>query len=117
MSPYPRTLTDLPDVPTTPPVTMTIKEAAAFLGLSLSATYEAAARGEIPTMKIGRRVLVKREQLVSMVTSWWDCAARLDAVDPDRRRRFTKDAIATLQNAHPGVIETTGRNHVLFATV
>ena len=68
MSPYPRTLTDLPDVPSTPPVTMTIKEAAAFLGLSLSATYEAAARGEIPTMKIGRRVLVKREQLVSMVS-------------------------------------------------
>ena len=67
-SPYPRTLTDLPDAPSTPPVTMTIKEAAAFLGLSLSATYEAAARGEIPTMKIGRRVLVKREQLVSMVS-------------------------------------------------
>jgi SAM-dependent methyltransferase len=57
------------------------------------------------------------EQLVSMVASWWDCAARLDAVDPDRRRRFTQDAIATLQDAHPGVIETTGRNHVLFATV
>ena len=50
-----------------PPVTMSIKEAAAYLGLSLSATYEAAARGDIPTMKIGRRVLVKREQLASMV--------------------------------------------------
>jgi excisionase family DNA binding protein len=49
------------------PVTMSIKEAAAYLGLSLSATYEAAARGEIPTMKIGRRVLVKREQLALMV--------------------------------------------------
>ena len=47
---------------------MTIKEASAFLGLSLSATYEAAARGEIPTIKIGRRVLVKREQLFSMVS-------------------------------------------------
>ena len=68
MSPYSRTLTDLPAEPSTSPVTMTIKEAAAFLGLSLSATYEAAARGEIPTMKIGRRVLVKREQLFSMVS-------------------------------------------------
>ena len=68
MSPYPRTLSDLPTEPSTPSVTMTIKEAAAFLGLSLSATYEAAARGEIPTMKIGRRVLVKREQLVSMLS-------------------------------------------------
>jgi excisionase family DNA binding protein len=53
--------------PSPPPVTMSIKEAAAYLGLSLSATYEAAARGDIPTMKIGRRVLVKREQLASMV--------------------------------------------------
>ncbi len=69
MSPYPRTLTDLPhEEPLIPPVTMTIKQAAAFLGLSLSATYEAAARGEIPTVRIGRRVLVKREQLVSMVS-------------------------------------------------
>ncbi len=69
MSPYPRTLTDLPhEEALTPPVTMTIKQAAAFLGLSLSATYEAAARGEIPTVRIGRRVLVKREQLVSMVS-------------------------------------------------
>ena len=57
------------------------------------------------------------EQLVSMVTSWWDCAARLEGVDADRRQSFTADAIATLRRTHPGSIETTGRNHVLFATV
>ncbi|GAC1504681.1 MAG: hypothetical protein NVS1B3_01810 [Candidatus Dormibacteraceae bacterium] len=55
------------------------------------------------------------EQLVSMFTGWWDCAARLDGVDADRRQRFTDDAVATLQRAHPGEIETAGRNHVLFA--
>jgi ubiquinone/menaquinone biosynthesis C-methylase UbiE len=55
------------------------------------------------------------EQMVSMFTSWWDCAARLDGVDADRRQQFTDDAIATLQCAHPGEIETTGRNHVLYA--
>jgi ubiquinone/menaquinone biosynthesis C-methylase UbiE len=54
------------------------------------------------------------EQMVSMFTSWWDCAARLDGVDADRRERFTEDAVATLRRAHPGEIETTGRNHVLF---
>jgi SAM-dependent methyltransferase len=54
------------------------------------------------------------EQMVMMCTSWWDCAARLDGVDADRRKRFTEDAIETLQRAHPGEIETTGRNHVLF---
>lgn len=68
MSVYPRTLADRPTENSPSPVTMTIKEAAAYLGLSLSATYEAAARGDIPTMKIGRRVLVKRDQLVSMVS-------------------------------------------------
>lgn len=57
------------------------------------------------------------EQLVSMVTSWWDCAARLESVDTDRRQSFAADAVATLRRAHPGTIETTGRNHVLFATV
>jgi ubiquinone/menaquinone biosynthesis C-methylase UbiE len=56
------------------------------------------------------------EQMVLMFTSWWDCAARLDGVDADRRRQFTEDAIATLRREHPGAIETTGRNHVLFAT-
>ena len=55
------------------------------------------------------------EQLVLMCTSWWDCAARLEGVDADRRRKFTDEAIETLRNVYPGTIETTGRNHVLFA--
>jgi ubiquinone/menaquinone biosynthesis C-methylase UbiE len=55
------------------------------------------------------------EQLVSMFTSWWSCASRLDGVDADRRRGFTQEAVETLRHAHPGVIDTTGRNHVLFA--
>lgn len=54
------------------------------------------------------------EQLVSMFTSWWDCAARMEGVDPDRRQRFSEEAIATLKIEYPGAIETTGRNHVLF---
>lgn len=48
-------------------VTMTVAEASLLLGLSESATYEAVARGEIPAIKIGRRVLVKREQLLAML--------------------------------------------------
>jgi ubiquinone/menaquinone biosynthesis C-methylase UbiE len=55
------------------------------------------------------------EQLVLMCTSWWDCAARLEGVDGDRRQKFIDEAIETLRNAYPGTIETTGRNHVLFA--
>ena len=36
-------------------VTMTVPEAAEVLGMSESATYEAVARGEIPSVRIGRR--------------------------------------------------------------
>ncbi len=39
-------------------VTLTIEEAAGLLGLGRSACYEAARRGEIPTRRLGRRVLV-----------------------------------------------------------
>jgi ubiquinone/menaquinone biosynthesis C-methylase UbiE len=55
------------------------------------------------------------EHLVSMFTGWWDCASRLETVDPSRRDGFTQDAIATLKREHPGTITTTGRNHVLDA--
>jgi len=55
------------------------------------------------------------EQLVSMFTSWWSCASRLDGIDDQRRREFTQGAIETIKRANPGAIDTTGRNHVLFA--
>jgi excisionase family DNA binding protein len=50
-------------------VTMTVPEVAQLLGLSESATYEAVGRGEIPAVKIGRRVLVKRDALYAMLGS------------------------------------------------
>ena len=55
------------------------------------------------------------EQLVAMFTSWWSCASRLDEIDDGRRLSFSQEAVETLRRAYPGVIETTGRNHVLFA--
>lgn len=55
------------------------------------------------------------EQLVGMFASWWDCAARLDGLDEGRRREFIAEATAALRRSHPGRIETTGRNLVLFA--
>lgn len=39
-------------------VTLTIEEAATLLGLGRSAAYEAARRGQLPTRRLGRRVLV-----------------------------------------------------------
>jgi ubiquinone/menaquinone biosynthesis C-methylase UbiE len=57
------------------------------------------------------------EHLVSMFTGWWDCASRLDTVEPSRREGFMQDAVATLKREHPGTISTTGRNHVLDARI
>jgi excisionase family DNA binding protein len=46
---------------------VTIEEAGRFLGLSRSAAYRAATRGEIPTIRIGRRLLVPTAKLLAMV--------------------------------------------------
>jgi excisionase family DNA binding protein len=45
---------------------MTVPEAAKLIGLSESATYDAVSRGEIPALRIGRRILVKRLELLAM---------------------------------------------------
>jgi len=40
--------------------TITIEEAASQLGLSRNAAYDAAKRGDLPTIRMGRRLLVPR---------------------------------------------------------
>jgi ubiquinone/menaquinone biosynthesis C-methylase UbiE len=55
--------------------------------------------------------------LVSMLMGWWDCASRLEGMDPLPRQAFMEDAIETLRHEHPGAIETKARSHVLYAEV
>jgi len=43
--------------------TLTVEEAARVLGVGRGKAYEAARRGEIPTIRLGRRVLVPRSAL------------------------------------------------------
>ena len=40
------------------PATLTVPQAAKKLGIGRSAAYEAARTGQIPTLRIGRRILV-----------------------------------------------------------
>ena len=54
-------------VPSPARATLTVPEAAQLLGLSESAAYEAAARGDIPAVRIGRRVLVIHDQLLALL--------------------------------------------------
>ena len=46
---------------------MTVEEAAAVLGVSRGLAYDAARRGEIPTIRLGRRLLVPRSKLLELV--------------------------------------------------
>ena len=41
-----------------PRATITVEEAATLLGIGRSAAYEAARRGQLPTRRVGRRLLV-----------------------------------------------------------
>ncbi len=44
-------------------LTLTVEEAARLLGISRSLAYEAVAAGKLPSIRIGRRVLVPRAAL------------------------------------------------------
>ena len=41
-----------------PPLTMSVEEAGRLLGISRKSAYKAAASGELPTVRFGRRLLV-----------------------------------------------------------
>ena len=46
---------------------LTVEEAAVVLRLSRGTAYEAVRRGDIPTIRIGRRLLVPRARLMAML--------------------------------------------------
>lgn len=58
-------------------LTVTVPEAARLLGISRGAAYEAAHRGELPVIRIGRR----------MVVPWPGLRRLLDAATADTERR------------------------------
>ncbi len=48
-------------------LTYTVDEAAQLLGISRNSAYEAARCGEIPTIRVGRRILVPRIRLEELL--------------------------------------------------
>ncbi len=50
-------------------LTRTVEEAAAILGISRPSAYEAARLGEIPTIRLGRRILVPLAALQKMLAA------------------------------------------------
>ncbi len=62
----------------------TVAEAAELLGIGRSTAYELVARGELPTVRIGRRLVVTRPALIELVGVEPPSPHELDTV-PDRR--------------------------------
>jgi excisionase family DNA binding protein len=52
---------------TTQRSTMTVEQAAAELGISRGLAYQAAQDGSLPTIRIGRRLLVPRAKLAELL--------------------------------------------------
>jgi excisionase family DNA binding protein len=52
-------------------LTVTVDEVATLLGLGRSAAYEAARRGEIPTRRLGRRIVIP----VPLLLEWLGVSA------------------------------------------
>jgi excisionase family DNA binding protein len=50
-----------------PPLTLTVEQAAQLLGISRGLAYQAARDGDLPTIRLGRRLLVPRHALERML--------------------------------------------------
>lgn len=48
-------------------MTLTVEEAAQLLGIGRQSAYQAARTGELPTIRLGRRLLVSRAQIDRML--------------------------------------------------
>lgn len=49
------------------PLTVTVEQAAELLGISRWSAYEAAKRGELPIVRIGKRILIPRRRLEKLL--------------------------------------------------
>lgn len=48
-------------------LTLTVEEAARLLGISRALGYELVAQGQLPSLRLGRRIVVPRRALEAMV--------------------------------------------------
>lgn len=97
-------------------VTITVSEAGRLLGIGRSAAYDAVRRGEIPGLRIGRRLLVPVPRLLALLGN--DAARHMaSTLDPSDRARKSPvfglgaDTIVLRGPAHPSMIEQLADRH------
>lgn len=49
-------------------LTLTVEEAAGLLGISRALAYELVARGEIPCLRLGRRIVIPRQAIDALLS-------------------------------------------------
>ena len=65
------------------PLTVTVEEAAVLLGVSRSTAYELATSGDLPTIRMRRRILVPAAALAKLLgVSMWDVRRALRPRSP-----------------------------------
>lgn len=50
---------------------LTVREAAAMAGLGVNQLYEAVKRGEVPSLRLGRRILIPRKKFIAWLDGEW----------------------------------------------
>jgi excisionase family DNA binding protein len=68
-------------------MTVTVEEAAQLLGIGRQSAYQAARAGELPTIRLGRRLLVPRAQIERLLGITED--ERPEAATPGARETST----------------------------
>jgi excisionase family DNA binding protein len=68
-------------------LTFTIDQAAAALGISKSTAYECAHRGELPVLRFGRRLVVTRATLATLLGLDQRPSTNAQTNEPQRPRR------------------------------
>jgi excisionase family DNA binding protein len=63
-------------------LTLTVPEAAELLGISRGSGYQAARTGELPTLRIGGRLLVPRQRLEDLLANGNDGEGKENGADP-----------------------------------
>jgi excisionase family DNA binding protein len=64
-------------------LTISVEDAARLLGISRGLAYEAARRGDLPVIRLGRRLLVPRARLLELVGHAGMPEAGIPAAEPD----------------------------------
>ena len=78
-----------PPPPPPPCLTITARELAALLGVDRKTVYDAARRGEIPSVRVGRRFLFPREAIEAWLSGRASARGILDGPGRSSPRKVT----------------------------